>query len=255
MAKRTSHPAGTPSWLDIGSPDIDGTFAFYGPLFGWERVDLGPDAGGYGMAAIEGDTVAGVGPAQQPGPPFWTTYIATDDVQATTKKVEAAGGAVIVGPTDVFDQGKFAVYADPNGAVFSVWESGDNIGAYRVNENGTLCWNELNTWNLDAAKPFYAEVFGWDISDNPEYGEFSVGGRVVGGMMPLSTERVPQETPEHWLVYFAVDDINAAVAKINELGGTVMMEPFEAGGVGLMTVNKDPQGAVFATIQMNEPGD
>src|SRR4051794_25154683 len=151
MAKRTSHPAGTPSYVDIGSPDPDATAAFYGALFGWKVNDLGPDAGGYKMAQIDGDDIAGIGPQQAPGPPYWTTYITVDNVEDTAKKVEAAGGTVLAPPMDVMDAGRMVVFMDPNGAAFSAWQPGESIGSYRVNEHGTLCWSELNTRHLDAA--------------------------------------------------------------------------------------------------------
>lgn len=257
MAKRSSHPAGTPSWIDIGAPDPAKTAAFYSALFGWDVEDLGPEAGGYRMARIGGDDVAGIGPQQAPGTPYWTTYITVASADETTQKAEGAGGMVIVPPMDVMTVGRMAVLADPNGAAFSVWEPRDSIGAYRVNEHGTLCWNELNTWKLDEAKAFYGEVFGWGFGPtSPDYAEFMVGERVVGGMMPMSSDRMPAETPEHWLVYFAVDDINATVARIKELGGITMMEPFAPGDdVGMMVVAADPDGAVFAVIQLNQPGD
>jgi predicted enzyme related to lactoylglutathione lyase len=255
MPARTEYADGVPNWIDIGSPDIPATKAFYGALLGWDFQDLGEEAGGYSLATIGGAPVAGIGPAQNPGPPFWATYINVDDVQVAHKKLEAAGATTIVAPMDVMTAGKMAVYFDVNGAAISTWQKLDMIGASVVNEHGALCWNELNTWKLDAAKKFYAAAFGWEISDNPEYGEFSVGGRVCGGMMPMSADRMSPETPEHWLVYFAVNDVHAAHAKIGELGGTAMMPPFEAGGVGMMTVAMDPLGAVFAVIQLNEPGE
>jgi len=254
MPKRTSHPAGTPSYVDIGSPDVDATAAFYSGLFGWNVQDLGPDAGGYRMAMLGDSAAAGIGPAQNPGPPYWCSYITVDDVDVATKAVEAAGGSVLAPAMDVMEAGRMAVFMDPNGAVFSVWQPGQSIGADIVNEHGAFCWTELNTRNFDKAKKFYSDVFGWSWSDNPDYGEFKVGDRVVGGVMPMG-ENHPPEVPEHWLVYFAVDDINASIAKIKELGGTTMMEPFEAGGVGKMVVAMDPQGAAFSIIQMGQPGD
>jgi len=252
MATMTSFPPGTPSYVDIGSPDVDATASFYSALFGWAVEDLGPEAGGYRMARIGGDDVAGIGPAQNPGPPFWTTYFTVADPDETAKKVEAAGGSVLAPPMDIPGGGRIAVFMDPHGAAFSVWRSGGD-SKNRVNEHGTLCWNELNTRNMASAQQFYADVFGWTWSGRDEYAEFSVDGRVVGGCMPMTPERFPAEVPEHWLVYFAVDDVQAAYAKIAELGGTTMMEPFDPGGVGLMTVAMDPQGAVFAVIQLSEP--
>lgn len=250
MATITSFPAGTPSYVDIGSPDPDATGAFYSALLGWTVEDLGPDAGGYRMARIDGADVAGIGPQQAPGPPFWTTYVSVDDVDATAKKVEAAGGSVLAPPMDIPGGGRIAVFMDPNGAAFSVWMSGGN-STNRVNEPGALCWNELNTRNMQSAQEFYTDVFGWTWGGGDEYAEFMLDGRVIGGCMPMTPERFPAEVPEHWLVYFAVDDVQAAYARIAELGGTTMMEPFAAGDAGTMTVAMDPQGAVFAVIQLN----
>jgi predicted enzyme related to lactoylglutathione lyase len=254
MAKRTSHPAGTPSWIDIGSPDPAATAAFYSALLGWEVENLGEDAGGYSMARIEGDDVAGIGPQQAPGLPYWTTYITVEDVNDAATKVEAAGGTVVVPPMDVMDAGEMAVFQDPNGAFFSVWKAKASIGAYRVNEPGTLCWNELNTRHMEAAKTFYAAVFGWTWEGDENYSQFFVGDRTVGGAMPMP-EQVPAEVPDYWMVYFAVADINDAAAKVKELGGQTMMEPFSASEVGTMVVAMDPQGAMFSLIQLNEPGD
>ncbi|HVV35593.1 MAG TPA: VOC family protein [Acidimicrobiales bacterium] len=254
MPKRTSYAPGTPSYVDIGSPDPAATAAFYSALFGWKVNDLGPDAGGYKMAQIDGDDVAGIGPQQAPGPPFWTTYFTVADTDAAAKKIEAAGGTVIVAPMDVMDAGRMAVCMDPNGAAFSIWQPMASIGSYRVNEHGTLCWSELNTRNLEPAKQFYSEVFGWTWGGGEDYAEFALDGREMGGAMPMTPDRFPPEVPEHWLVYFAVDDVFAAAAKIKELGGTTMMEPFDAGDAGKITVAMDPQGAVFAIIQLNQPG-
>ncbi len=254
MPKRTSHPAGTPSYVDIGSPDPAATAAFYSGLFGWTVTDAGPDAGGYHMAQIGDDVVAGIGTQQAPGPPYWTTYITVDDADKTAATVEAAGGSVLAPAFDVMDAGRMAVFMDPNGAAFSVWQPKASIGADRVNEHGALCWNELNTRNLESAKKFYGDVFGWTYHGDDNYTGFEVDGNGVGGFMPMTPDRFPADVPEHWLVYFAVDDVAASYAKITELGGTTMMEPFDVPEVGKMTVASDPQGAMFAVIQLNEPG-
>jgi uncharacterized protein len=255
MPKRSSYAAGTPSYVDIGSPDPDATAAFYSALFGWTVNDLGPDAGGYKMAQIDGDDVAGIGPQQAPGPPYWTTYFTVDDADAAAKAVEAAGGSVLAPGMDVMDAGRMAVCMDPNGAAFSVWQPKASIGSYRVNEHGTLCWSELNTWKFEDAKKFYGDVFGWTYQGDDTYAQPLVDGQSVAGVMPMSTDRVAAETPEHWLVYFAVDDVQAAAAKIKELGGTTMMDPFPVPDVGTMTVGMDPLGAVFGIIELNQPAE
>jgi hypothetical protein len=253
MPERTSHAPGTPSWIDLGAPDVDAAAEYYSSLFGWTFEDLGDEAGGYRMARIGGKDVAGLGPAQAPGPPYWTTYVTTDDVEATTAKVEKAGGAVVVPPMDVMEAGRMAVYQDAEGAFVSAWQPGRSIGAEVVNEHGALCWNELNTRDLGKAKAFYGDVFGWEANDSEAYTEWQLGGRVIGGAMAMG-ENFPPEVPPNWLVYFAVDDVDATAAKAAELGGTVIAGPITV-DVGTFVVLADPQGAVSAVIQLDQPGD
>ena len=130
---------------------------FYAALFGWEIREPLPEAGGYRMAELRGKPVAGIGPQMQPGmPPAWATYIATADADATAKAVAAAGGRTLMPPMDVLDAGRMAVFADPAGAVFGVWQPRAHQGAGIVNEPDTLCWNELASRDADAVIPFYS---------------------------------------------------------------------------------------------------
>jgi predicted enzyme related to lactoylglutathione lyase len=252
VAERQSYPDGTPCYVDIGAPDLEAACRFYAALFGWDIIDLGPDAGGYRQAQVRGKAVVGLGPAQNPGPPYWTTYISTSDVDATSGKVTRSGGTVVVEPLDVLDAGRMAVYQDPEGAFFSAWEAKNSIGAELVNEPGALSWNELNTRDLEKAKAFYASVFGWGAATSTapggDYTEWKLGDRSVGGCLVMG-EGFPAEVPPHWLAYFAVADIGGATAKAKELGAAVMMEGMDT-PAGKMSVVADPQGAVFAMIQL-----
>src|SRR5688572_17092559 len=108
MPEMDGYAAGTPSWVDIGTTDIEGAKAFYGSLFGWEFADQGPDSGGYHICQVRGKGVAGLGPAQNPGPPFWTTYVAVDDTDTTVKAVENEGGSVLAA-MDIPQAGRMAV--------------------------------------------------------------------------------------------------------------------------------------------------
>lgn len=250
----TRYEPGTPSWVDLGTPDPAGAAAFYGALFGWEVKDQGPDAGGYRMAFLRGKPVAGIGPQQQPDvPPWWTSYLTVSDADATAKVVREAGGQVFMEPTDVLTAGRMAVFADPTGAVFAVWQPGDHIGAGLVTEPGTLCWNELTTRQPDAAVAFYRAVFGWTADAQPmgplTYTQWHRGGTVVGGMMPMEGDSWPAEIPSHWMVYFAVEDTDAAAAKVTELGGMVSVPPTDIPPGRLAVVN-DPHGAVFSILTM-----
>ena len=253
MAERTEYAPGTPMWVDIGT-DTDAAKTFYTGLFGWETQDAGPveETGGYGFFTKGGKLIAGYGPQQNPGPPFWSTYLAVEDADLTTKKIESAGGTVVVPPMDVMDAGRMAVYQDPEGVFFSVWQPGTHKGAQLFGEPGAFCWAELNTRDRAKAIAFYTDVFGWGekTSDGPmQYTEFKVGDDSVAGMMELPAE-VPAEVPPHWLVYFAVESVDAATAKAQELGGEVLAAPMDIPTTtNRFSVVRDPQGAVIGLFQ------
>jgi predicted enzyme related to lactoylglutathione lyase len=242
-----------PSWIDIGVPDAQAAADFYGALFGWEAPEGPPETGGYRVAMVRDHAVAGIGPQQNPGHPVWATYIAVDNVDEATAKVLTAGGQVIMPAMDVLDVGRMAIYADPQGAVFSVWQAGTHPGAQLVNEPGTWSWSELLTTDLEAAKGFYGDVFGWTADSKgdgpvPEYVEWQVGGRSVAGMM-LKPPMMPAEVPPYWGVYFAVVDADAAAARVKELGGTVIQPPTDI-EPGRFAVVADPFGGIFNVIAL-----
>jgi predicted enzyme related to lactoylglutathione lyase len=247
------YEAGVPSWVDIGVPDLQGAADFYGALFGWD-VPEGPDeAGGYRIATVRDHRVAGIGPAMNPGPPVWATYIDVDDADATAEQVSAAGGQVVVAPMDVLDAGRMAVFTDPVGAFFSVWQPGTHPGAELVNEPGTWSWSELLTTDVEASKAFYGSVFGWTSQTHGgptgEYTEWQVNGRSVGGMM-LKPPMLPAEVPSFWAAYFAVADADAAVTRVAELGGSVLMAPMDIEPGRFATV-ADPFGGTFNVIALS----
>jgi predicted enzyme related to lactoylglutathione lyase len=251
MPEFTSYAPGTPSWVDLGSPDVGAAAAFYGRLFGWEALDAGPDSGGYHMCLLQGKPVAGLGPAQNPGPPYWSTYVTVEDVDATAKAVEAAGGTTLLAPMDVLDAGRMAVFTDATGVPFSTWQPGAHIGAGIANEAGSFCWSELNSRDTEKAAAFYEAVFGWKAETSTEpmqYTQFLLDGRSVAGMLDM-TGRVPDDIPAHWLVYFGSDDVDAHVATAREAGGTVYVEPMDI-PTGRFAVLGDPQGAFFAVFKM-----
>ncbi len=256
MSEKTSYAPGTPSWVDLGTPDQDAAAEFYGGLFGW-AVEEGenPEAtGGYRSALLRGQPVGGVMKLMQEGqPPAWSTYISVEDADATMAAVAENGGTTVVEPMDVLDIGRMAFFADPTGAVCGIWQPRSFQGAGLVNEPGALCWNELNTRDPDAARAFYGAIFGWepnehDMGDMGTYVEWKQGEDSMGGMLDMRG-RVPDEVPAHWLVYFAVDDTDASVEKVKELGGGVAFGPVDI-MAGRFAVVHDPHGAMFAVIKM-----
>lgn len=257
MSERTSYVPGTPCWVDLGTPDIDAAAAFYGGLFGWS-VPEGENAeqtGGYRQAMLRGKPVAGAMPLMQEGqPPAWSSYVSVEDADATAAKVRDAGGTVLAEPMDVMELGRMAVFADPTGAVFGVWQPGTFIGAEIVNEPNSLSWNELNTRDTAAARDFYGAVFGWGFEDMEvenvgTYTSLLVEGSAVGGMLDI-TGRAPDEVPAHWLTYFAVEDTDATLETLKQLGGSVNFGPVDI-IAGRFAVVSDPFGAAFAVIKPN----
>lgn len=248
-----SYEHGAPSWVDQSSSDPDASAAFYTGLFGWEMQDMGPDAGGYRIATLRGRQVAGIGPAMSPGPPHWGSYVNVDDADDVATRVTENGGTVLAPPFDVMEAGRMGVFADPQGAVFSVWQAKAHPGAGLVNEPGTFGWSELVTTDVEASKAFYAAVFGWGAVTHGEgvgaYTEWMLSDRSIAGMM-AKPPGMPAEVPNHWAVYFTVADIEASVAKVAELGGAIMMGP-TAIEPGTFAVVADPVGAPFNLIQLN----
>lgn len=248
-----SYENGVPSWVDHGSDDKEKAEEFYTALFGWEIEPGPPEAGGHDNARLRGKLVAGIGPNMSPGPAAWSTFINVDSADDTAAKVEAAGGKVLMGPMDVFDVGRMAVFMDPASAVFGVWQPGLVKGAQLANEPGAFTWNELITTDVEASKAFYGAVFGSgaETHGGPEgppggYTEWQLNGRTIGGMMPRPPT-IPAKVPPFWGVYFAVPDTDAAVAQITDLGGNLVMPPTDI-PQGRFAVAADPTGAVFNII-------
>ncbi|MFE4971094.1 VOC family protein [Kitasatospora sp. NPDC056651] len=249
---------GTPCWVDLMASDQQAALDFYRDLFGWQGK-VGPaDFGGYAVCTLNGRPVAGImaqmAPEGQPTPPVaWTTYLASDDADASRTSITEAGGTVLYDPMDVGTIGRMLVAADPTGAVFGVWQALDFIGAGVVNEPGALVWNELNTADTDTAGRFYQPALGLrpaTIQGMDGYFSLNVGDRTVGGMQAVPKYLAPG-TPSHWMTYFLVDDADSTVDALVKAGGSVIQPPFDM-QAGRMAVVNDPQGAVFAMIQSPE---
>jgi uncharacterized protein len=250
-------PPGTPSWVELSTPDVDASAAFYRALMGWSARQAGPaeETGGYRIFEQDGDSIAGLmGQMQEGQPTAWATYVSVADADATAAKAKAAGGSVMVEPMDVMDIGRMAFFADPTGAVLGVWQPKTFKGADLVNEPNSLCWNEVLTRDSEAGKAFYPAVFGWtagrpSFEGAPEsYVVWELDGKPVGGMMQMSEPYFPPEVPPHWSVCFAVADCDATVARAREFGATVTMEPMDM-PIGRFAGLIDPQGASFTVMQ------
>jgi predicted enzyme related to lactoylglutathione lyase len=273
MPERDGYTPGVPCWVDTSQPDPQAAVTFYSALFGWDFENVMPAGapGSYFIARLRGGDVAAVGSQPQEAPPsaVWNTYVWVDGADAAAAKVQEAGGRVLTDPFDVMDAGRMSVCVDPEGAAFCVWEARQHKGAHIVNEPGSLNFNGLNTRDAESAKSFYGSVFGWEtlrvgagaeMWRLPGYGDFleqsdpglrermAAGGApegfedVVATLNPLTDEH--GDVPAHWSVTFAVDDADAIASRATELGGEVLVAPFDAPWVR-MTMIADPQGARF----------
>jgi uncharacterized protein len=294
MPERDGYITGVPCWVDASEPDPAAALDFYGRLFGWEFEDVMPTGaedryfiarGATASSSIfdtsgekqRGD-VAAVGSIPEAAPPtaVWNTYFWVDSADETASKVRDAGGSVVVEPFDFLDFCRTAVFTDPEGAAFCVWEAREHKGARLVNDPGAVVFNGLNTRDVEGARSFYGSVFGWQTLGIggggegwalPGYGdylerEYHPGLRkqmaeagapdgfedAVGSINPIGDDQ--PETPAHWSVTFAVDDADATAAKAIELGGKVIVPPFDAPWSTAtytirVTVLGDPQGATF----------
>ena len=251
MADRNEYAPGTPNWVDLQTTDQPAAQRFYTGLFGWDYDEQPmPDGPVYAMGTIRGRHVAAIAPMPPGGegmPPHWNSYVSVSDVDAITGRVAGAGGTVLMEPFDVMDAGRMSVVLDPTGAPINIWQAKNNIGAQVVNEAGAFTWSELSTSDVDRAAGFYAKVFGWDAQKFPEmdYTVFNNGGQGIAGAMKSPAEGMPS----YWLVYFAVDDTDATVAKARDLGANVMVEPTDIPEVGRFAMLADPQGAAFGVIK------
>jgi predicted enzyme related to lactoylglutathione lyase len=261
MTEVSEYPAGTPSWVDLGTPDIEGSTRFYGDLFGWEvpESENPEQTGGYRLATLRGKPVAGLMPLMQEDQPIaWTTYMSVDDADDAAAKATEAGGQVVAEPMDVMDLGRMALFTDPTGAFLGIWQPRSFPGAEIVNEAGAVSWNELGTRDPDRAQEFYRQVFGWDYRSFGEQGNYWTihrGGedRSVGGLMD-ARGRVPEDVPPNWLTYFGADDVDATVAKVRDSGGEVAVGPVDMPDVGRFAVLADPNGAAFGIFQGSGTG-
>src|SRR4051812_3644905 len=228
MSDHDRYIPGVPCWVDSSQADPQAAVAFYRQLFGWEAQNVMPPGSGgeYHVATIRQEPVAGIGsqPEGSAPKPAWDTYIWVDSADETADRVRAAGGTVLSEPSDVGPFGRTAVFADPGGATFSIWQAGEHRGATVVNEHGAVNFNNLHTKDPERAEAFYAAVFGWDLLRAgesmlgwalPAYGDFLEGLRpgmreqmktmgapdrfeeVVAAVVPIAGDE-----PEHWSVTF-----------------------------------------------------
>ncbi|MFF3400679.1 VOC family protein [Streptomyces sp. NPDC002659] len=247
-------PEGTPCWVDAALPDVEAGKRFYGELFGWTfREGDGPQADAFS----DGKLVAALVPKTDGRmPTVWGVYFATADAGTLGRKIRDAGGQVISDRQPVGTSGTASVAADPGGAVFGLWQSGDRDGFEKQGEPGSFCWAEVYTRDPERVDAFYESVFGFGGTDLPDssvdFRMWSPAGAEPGedtaiGGRSVITDAFPAEMPGHFLIYFSVEDCDDTVAAVTRLGGRIQAPPFDI-PYGRIAVLSDNQGATFAVL-------
>jgi uncharacterized protein len=262
MSKRDSYPAGVPCWVEALHDDPRAAGAFYGSLFGWALVSSEPEPGEdeYLVARLRGRDVAGIGTLPRSGngmAPAWVTHVRVQNAEAAVEAVKAAGGEVLDGPIDAAPAGRFAVLADPTGAVFCAWQAEIRDGAELINEPGAWAMSALQTTAPARAAEFYGAVFGWAPEPFGPIHLFRLPGYVGGTPdQPVPRDVVAVMVPlgdagagSRWDVDFWVQDADATAAHAVELGGRVVMPPHDRPPFR-SAVLADPGGAAFSISQL-----
>ncbi len=264
MPVRNDFSPGEFCWLDLTAHDMKAAVEWYGPLFGWQAMEM-PTSGDrppYAFLMKGEDCVGGIGQMHedmmaQGIPPVWNSYVATADCAATEAKARELGATITVPTMDVEGHGKLCFMLDPEGGAVAVWEStAESSPGVLVQEPGSLSWNELMTRDSATAQRFYGELFGWKFAPMPmdgvEYMIAKSGDTDAGGFMPMDGPKF-DGVPAHWLIYFHVDDVKATSEMAAATGGAVHVPPTSI-PIGEFSCLADPQGGGFAVVHVSNPG-
>lgn len=246
---------GIPIWIDLGTPDVEATVAFYGGLFGWSYTSFGEALGDYGQFVKDGQPVAGVGPLMSPDQPAtWGTYLKTSDLAATVAAATVNGATVAFGPDEVPGQGRFATVIDPAGAAIGFWQPEGHAGFGLYREHGAPAWHELHTRDYDGAVAFYSKAAGWGddvylMSDTADFrfATFPHEDSRIG--IFDATRHLPDGVPPSWVVYLGTDDPDATAERAGTLGGTVVEPPVDT-QYGRVATIADPHGTRFRLLSV-----
>lgn len=240
-------------WFDLMTPDVEAAKAFYTAVTGWKTTKW--QEANYEMWTVGDKAIGGMMalPAEETKrgtPPHWMAHIETENVDATVKKAQELGGQVLRPGTDIPTVGRFAILRDPQGALFAVFQPLEPMED-APRKPGYFTWFELNTTDYQGAWKFYSELFGWkhtrSMDMGPEMGAYWMFGpdaeNTFGGMSNVATQ---MKMPPHWLYYVTVENLDAALARVKQLGGQVLNGPMDVPGGDRIAQCMDPQGGMFA---------
>jgi len=248
------HAQGTPCWVSLMARDIATAERFYGALLGWEFTPGSMELGPYQRAVVNGLPVAGIGEmAAGTGMPVdWITYFAADSADEVAQRVRSSGGTLALGPLDSETAGRMAVAADPDGAVFGIWEAHDHPGWALQHQPGAAAWSELETTGARRSGTFYEGVFGASAVRSDSVRVSRVQDMVVltvGGQRVAGIRQVPElEDRPHWRILFAVESVDAVAARAQALGGSVEQAPWDT-PFGRMALLRDAEGGPFGIVR------
>lgn len=254
-----THPHGLFCWADVAVPDMTAGARFYTEMFGWDAVDTDAGSLPYTMFTRDGQLVAGMGlltaEQQRAGwGPVWASYVSVDGLDPIALKAQELGASLLMEPFDLPAVGRMVHASDPVGAMVGFWEPGGHDGAGVFNTPGAMCWNELACHDVEAAVVFYTALLGWKTDthdqDGLEYTTVAVGDRLNGGIYDMTG--VLDDAPPHWSTWFAVEDADAALIRLTELGGAVVRDTSDS-AIGRSAMVSDPQGASFGIMQLTPP--
>jgi hypothetical protein len=244
MPEMTWHPAGTVSWVELATPDIPAARAFYGALFGWSGYRLALDSHAdyeiFTLGDVQGPEIGGMDGFSDAPVASWSTYVRSDDLDETTRRVKRLGGAEALPPADIAHLGRFAICVDSQGADFLLWLPYDFKGAAVIREPSALCWVELVCPDPAKARAFYEGVFGWTVAELPD-------GRTVFRNDGQPVAELTGGGAPTWRPYFQVTDCDATADLALELGA-VLLEPPAGTPLGRRCLITDPAGATFAIL-------
>ncbi|WP_438277419.1 VOC family protein [Nitrobacter sp.] len=242
-------------WYELMTSDVEAAKAFYTKVVGWQAEDTAATGMTYTLFKVGEVHAAGLmaltEDARNRGvPPCWTGYVAVDDVDASSDQFKKHGGAVHVPPCDIPNTGRFAIVADPQGAVLALFKGATPQQAPAFGAPGHAGWHELMAADWEKAFAFYATLFGWqradaiDIGPMGKYQLFTAGEQPIGGMF-----NKPAKMPiPFWLYYFSIDAIDAGTERVKSGGGKIINGPMEVPGDMWIVQCTDPQGAMFALV-------
>jgi predicted enzyme related to lactoylglutathione lyase len=243
-------------WYELMTTDAAAAEPFYKSVIGWGAKDAGmPDMAytlfGVGEVPVAGLMTCPESVRQAGWRPGWLGHVAVDDVDASAAQAAKEGGSVHRAPQDIPGVGRFAIIADPQGVVFSLFKGiGEAPAQPKPGTPGHAGWRELVTVDQDAAFDFYSKLFGWtkakpfDMGPMGLYQLFEHNGVQIGGMM-TKPEAIPAP---YWAYYFNVESINAAIERIKAGDGKVINGPHQVPTGEWIVQGLDPQGAMFSLL-------